>query len=71
MDLSVLKEWVVNSGITLAKIATIQPAYGSPQNYSYIKPNYAIASSVLGGINLTASTINLATMKNIPIYLSR
>ena len=64
MDLSLLAEWVENSGLTLDEIATIQPKYGPPQNYSYIEPKYAIASSVLGGINLATSTINLASMKN-------
>lgn len=64
MDLSLLTDWITTSGLTLEEIATIQPTYGPPPNYSYIEPGYAIASSLLGGVNLATSTINLTTMKN-------
>ena len=59
MDISVLEDWVASSGLTLEEVATIQPKYGPPQDYSYIEPEYALASSILGGINVAASTINV------------
>ena len=63
MDLSILKEWIDKSGLTIEEVATIQPQYGRRPNY-FIDPAYAVASSMLGGMNIATSTINLATINN-------
>jgi hypothetical protein len=55
-----LESWIRTSGLTKEECAMIQPTYGPPPtyNYNYFSPQYGIASSVLGGVNLSLNTIN-------------
>lgn len=60
MNDAVLEKWVSNSGLTKEECAMIQPTYGPAPTYSYnyISPNYGIASSIIGGLNLAFITVN-------------
>lgn len=60
MNDAVLEKWVSNSGLTKEECAMIQPTYGPVPTYSYnyISPNYGIASSIIGGLNLAFITVN-------------
>lgn len=50
-----IDDWVASSGLTKEEYAMIQPTYGEP---IYITPKYGVSSAVLGGLNLSLSTIN-------------
>ena len=75
MNDSLVYNWVVVSGLTKEECAMIQPAYGTPPGYNYnsISEEYAITSAILGGANLSLSTINVIQIsegtdnKTIPI----
>jgi len=75
MNDSLVYNWVAVSGLTKEECAMIQPAYGTPPNYNYnyISPEYGITSAILGGANLSLSTINVIQIsegtdnKTIPI----
>jgi len=75
MNDSLVYNWVAVSGLTKEECAMIQPAYGTPPGYNYnsISEEYAITSAILGGANLSLSTINVIQIsegtdnKTIPI----
>jgi hypothetical protein len=63
-------EWIKNSGLTLHECAMIQPTYGgNPTPYPYPVPSsnsansisagYGIGGSILDGINVSLSAVNL------------
>lgn len=60
MNNRIVDSWIATSGLTKEECAMIQPTYGPPpsSNYNYISPQYGIASSVLGGVNLSLNAIN-------------
>jgi len=59
MNSPLLDEWITGSGLTRTECAMIQPTYGMyPANYNYVSPAYGTASAVLGGLNLSLSTMN-------------
>ncbi|MFT5780015.1 MAG: hypothetical protein ACI837_002976 [Crocinitomicaceae bacterium] len=57
-----LLAWVEQSGLTVEECAMIQPTYGPPPSSDpdYIPKGYAIASSALSGLSLTASAISFS-----------
>ena len=60
MNDRLVDSWIKTSGLTKKECAMIQPTYGPPPsyNYNYISPQYGIASSVLGGVNLSLNVID-------------
>ncbi len=52
-----IDSWAQTSGLTLEELAMIQPSYRSYED-KYISPGNAVSSSVLGGLNLSITTIN-------------
>lgn len=66
MNDQAIEDWISQSGLTREECAMIQPAYNwggsvpvdQPADYNYISPKYAIASSVVGGINISMSAVN-------------
>lgn len=60
MQMTEVKEWIKNSGLTLEECAMIQPAYPPqyPNNNNYIPTGYGVGSSILGGINFSISALN-------------
>ncbi len=60
MNDRLVDNWVTTSGLKSEECAMIQPTYGPPPsyNYNYISPQYGIASSLLGGVNISLNTIN-------------
>jgi hypothetical protein len=82
MNDETLDNWILSSGLTKEECAMIQPAYGGPgpgpaptpvYENNNITSAYGISSSVLGGVNLSLSTINGmqiwkgATKRTVPI----
>lgn len=66
MHLPDVSEWIQNSGLTAEECAMIQPTYGYPNpvepvdnNSNQISTAYAIGGSVLDGVNLSFSALNL------------
>ena len=66
MDLLMINDWIAKSGLSTEEVATIQPIYNGPTGnyYYFFEKEYAIASSILGGMNLATTTINLATIND-------
>lgn len=60
-----LIEWVNQSGLTLEECAMIQPTYSTPieSDPDYVPTGYAISSSVLSGVSLSTSLINLKQLQ--------
>jgi hypothetical protein len=58
--------WILTSGLTKKEFAMIQPAYGPVpvENYNYIEPMYGLSSALIGGVNLSLSTINGIQINN-------
>jgi hypothetical protein len=57
-----IEKWAETNGLTLEECAMIQPSYGFvPADVTEIplKKEYGIASSLLGGVNLTMNFMNL------------
>ena len=68
MNSSTLNNWIALNGITKEEAAIIQPSYGwepapSAQTANNISTSYAISSSILGGINLSANALQLSNWK--------
>lgn len=58
MESEVLTNWISESGFTKSEIASIQPTYAPPPEYNHISSDIGIPSAILGGANLTLSTLN-------------
>ena len=60
MNDELLDNWVSSSGLTKEECAMIQPTYSPSPTYSYnyISPDYGLASSLIGGLNLSLITVN-------------
>lgn len=52
-----IDSWALTSGLTMEELALIQPSYRSYED-KYISPGNAVSSSVLGGLNLSLTTVN-------------
>src|SRR4030095_5621126 len=54
-----LSKWIGNSVLTLKECAMIQPSYGWEYEYEEkLTSEYALTSSLAGGVNLTMGTLN-------------
>ena len=53
-------EWIAGSGLSRQECAMIQPTYGPTPSYTYnhIPKGYGIASSIVGGVNLSLNSLN-------------
>ena len=60
-----LLKWVEQSGLTLRECAMIQPTYSTPPEYdpNYIPTGYAISSSAISGLGLSATLISMGNLK--------
>jgi hypothetical protein len=61
--------WIASSGLSKEECAMIQPAYGwnpppTPPNPNRIPPAYGLASSILGGVNLSMNALNALQINN-------
>lgn len=60
MNDEIVDDWISTSGLTKKEVAMIQPSYG-PQpvdNYNFISPVYGVSSALIGGLNISLTTMN-------------
>lgn len=58
MNDPIIDNWVQSTGLTKEEYAMIQPAYGANPTDNHITKEYGVPSALVGGLNLSLSTIN-------------